>query len=738
MSSKLNLPLWSSNSKSVNRVGAARAKAYKTAADIVSRIPNSSKKAEELHSVMNKMLSAGTIKSLEEFYQLTGIGNPTPTQYEKEASLNKSGFTIVNGSIFFKLTNTDNVEALRMLYMAGMSISDIRKKVSSMKEGDILCLSCGKQVRRFPKMTYQELMQRYKDVRAYPEYITVADDSTYAVLDTLVGKDSTYVMYIEQESNNKAFLSCSEVQFPVTGTLKMNIGGDDYSFDIDAVDETSLMAQLNLVGAPIDIQYDKGLSFTSNTSFYFYKTDILVDLNIRDSLRELRESIVLGYTGAELLEFVESPYNVVVKKPEYSRSNTRRIYRSLKDNQVPEDICNAYLLGESLYSKIEDRSTALRELIEKDPNNSALITAYKNDLYSSANVRIVGTTRQTINKLLKLSDEDFEYLMRFRLDVTGIDPYVSHDMARDTLIAKSVSSTSGSFYSKTFVESDAWKQNTANVRTVEIYLNISAEKSDPIDKKDWLDKTYEFLDGVMYEYHKERYSYNETFFTDETLGMDIATTMDVGASFSIARGLDSFANIRSSIDMSFMDTFNEDMLVIQAYLDAAFTAFSGICKKLGAIMSTINSSLGINASAGSSFGLDGGSILQCSLSVDLGLNIPIYIPLINELMLALIDMLEAVIQGLIDLENMILCPIQNLLDKYINTEKFALPCKISYDVPVISGLDSYLKGYLSALNGLKVMCRVNKRDGDWIKYKATNMPGSLSLVVTRSNDCKES
>ena len=101
------------------------------------------------------------------------------------------------------------------------------------------------------------------------------------------------------------------------------------SFDIDAVDETSLMAQLNLVGAPIDIQYDKGLSFTSNTSFYFYKTDILVDLNIRDSLQELRESIVLGYTGAELLEFVESPYNVVVKKPEYSRSKHIRLNEHL-------------------------------------------------------------------------------------------------------------------------------------------------------------------------------------------------------------------------------------------------------------------------------------------------------------------------------------------------------------------------------------------------------------------------
>lgn len=732
--SKLNLPIWNNNSKSVNRVGAARAKAYKTAADIVKSIPDTT--AEDLQVIMDKMLAPGSIKSLEEFYELTGVGNPNPTKSENEANLNKSGITVVNGSNFFELSDSENVEAIRMLYIAGMSLSNIRKTISSLKEGDVFCLKCGKKVQKYPKLEYTELLQKYPSVRAYQEYLTNIENYTYVVSDTLNGNDSLFIVYVDPDSNNKAFLSCSEISFPVKGTFSIVID-KEYSYSIDAQDSITLISQINEVNAPITIEYNNGLSFTCDSSFYFRKSDLLVDLKIKDALYQMKESISLGYSGAEIFDKSESPYNILIKKPTANKSNTRKIYKSLKDNQVPDDICNSYLTGDSLYKGVESRSNALRDLIADNGTNE-LISSYMDSLYSSANIRILGTTRQTINRILKLSDKDLEYLLRYRTDVVGINPYVSNEEARDALIGKALYSSSGSYYSKLTTETDAWKQNTANARTAQVYVNISVSQRDDFNRKNWLDETYEFLDGVVYYYNKEQWSNRGTYYSEETLGTNIATSVNWSASFSFAHGLQAFAGIRSKINTKYLDEFEEDMMIIQAYLDAALYAFQEICAKLGKIIHILNSSISVGGNVGAGIGLDGGSLLQCSLSVDLSLNIPLYLPSLNDILLKLIEKLESIIQAIIDLENAILCPIQNLLDKYVNTSNFVLPCKISYKVPLISGIDAYLKAYLDALAGLKLMCRTSKRDGDWLKYKASMLPGSLNLLVTTSADCKES
>ena len=105
---------------------------------------------------------------------------------------------------------------------------------------------------------------------------------------------------------------------------------------------------------------------------------------------------------------------------------------------------------------------------------------------------------------------------------------------------------------------------------------------------------------------------------------------------------------------------------------------------------------------------------------------------------AKIEMLEALLDALSTFINELLCPIQNLLDKYLNTDSFALPCRISYNVPVISGIENYLAKYKLSLECLKAQCMSINKDANWLKHQATLLPGSLSLKVTSSINCSES
>lgn len=741
VASNLNLPLWKS-SKLSSRVVAARARALKVTSDIVNSIPDVSGK--DLETVVNKMLSSGTITSLEEAYQVNAVSNPHPTKWENEANLDRTGYTVVNKCNYFKLQDSDNIEAIRMLYNAGLTLDEIRTKLSSLKVGDALVLNCGKIIKRFPNQDYNSLLSNYSSFRGYKEYITTIDNGVYAVCDTPYGKDSTLVLYVEQDSNTKAFLMCDECSFPIKGTLTISVDGVDYDYDINANNSDELILNLRVSNSPITFSWDSGLSLYCNKPFKIKQSDVADSLGIKNALLKVKESIQLGYSGGEIIQeddFYQSPYNILLKSARISRPNVLKIYNQLKRSGVPKDACDAYLNGDSLYEGVQEKSDALKELLEKD-KHSKLVPVYAENLFKSANVRVVGTSPQVIAKVLKLSDKDLEYLLRYRLDITGIDPSVPKEEIMDILIKLSESSSGGSYYTRKPVESDVWKQNTSNARTVQVYVELSESESDKFIVEKWLDDTYEFLDGVVYYANYDMLSQEDwakgTYYSEKTLGMDLSSTVSWSASVSVIDGVSIYAALRNEIPNDFLNEFEDDMRIIQAYLDAAFIAFDGICNKIGAIIDILNSSLGIKAKTSGGFSLGMGSLLQCSLSIDLSLNIPIYIPLLNEALLKIIAMLEDALQALIDFERSVLCPIQTLLDKYVNTQKFPLPCKVNYSIPVISGLDLYLQGYLKSLARLKALCSVTKRDSEWLKYNATMLPGSVELLVTDSDSCKES
>ena len=744
LNSNLNLPIWKSSRLS-NRVIAARTRALKVSSDIIKSIPINStdgkdEDAVELEATINKMLSSGTIKSLEEVYELTENANPNPTQSENEANLNHSGYTVINGSTFLKLRNTDNVEAIRMLYNAQMSLADIRTALSSLKVGDTITLNCGSVIRKYPSQDYESLLKNYPSFRGYKEYITTLDDGVYAVCDTLSGNASTYILYVEQDNNEKAFLSCQKCEFPLSGTLELSIDSVDYQFVVSAESKDELIFQLKGVQSPFEFSWDNGLNISCDKAFKIKNTDLAKQLNIETALYSLKDYIQLGYTGGTIEQeetFYESPFNIKVKRPTNSRSNALKVYKQLIKARVSKSIADSYLNGDSLYTNVQSRSDALKELLAKD-KHSNLVQSYTDSLYSEVNVRIVGTSPQVIKKLLAMSDKDLEYLLRYRTDITGIDPYESNEQILAELIRLSENSSGGTYYEKKAVDSDVWKRNTANARTVSVYVEMSKSSKNEHELDSWLDTTYNFLNGVIYALNKNILNESRTYYTDNTLGLNIATTVNMGATYSFAHGLNSFVAVRSEIPTDYIDEFESDMLVIQAYLDAAFSAFSGICAKLAAIINILNSSMALSANTNAGFSLGMGSILQCSLNLGIGLNIPVYLPNLNDLLMKLIEKLEAILNALRDLERQLLCPIQNLLDKYINTERFVLPCKINYDVPVIAGLDGYLGQYLYLLNQLKALLKVTKKDSNWVKYNASMLPGSIELMVINSDACEES
>lgn len=743
MASNLNLPLWKSSRLS-DRVVAARTRALKVSSDLVNSIPDVTESAKDLEDTVNKMLSAGTITSLEEAYQVNAVSNPHPTKWENEAELNRTGYTVVNGSNYFKLQDSDNVEAIRMLYNAGLTLAEIRAKLSVLKVSDTLVLNCGKVVKRFPKQSYNDLLNNYPTFRGYKEYVTTIDNEVYAVCDTPNGKDSTFVLCVEQDSNTNSFISCDDCSFPLNGSLTLSISDTEYEFPIDANNSDELLLNLQVVSSPFTFSWDSGLVITCSKSFKIKKSEIADLLNLKTALLKVKEEIQLGYGGGEIVSetsFYESPYNIILKSARVSRPNSLKIYRQLVDANVPKEICDNYLSNQSLYEGIQDRSNALRDLLEKD-KRSNLVPVYAENLYQAANVRIVRTSLLVISKLLKMSDKDLEYLLRYRFDITGIDPTATKESIIDALIKLSESSSGGSYYTRTAVESDIWKQNTSNARTIDVYLELSKNESNSFKSDSWLDTAYEFLDGVVFYANYDMLSSADfskgTYYTDSTLGMNLVTSINWSASCSVAEGLSISTALRNEIPADFLDEFNGDIQVIQGYLNSAFSAFDGICSKIGSTSNILNSSLGIKEKSSGSYGLGMGSLLQCSLNFDIGSNISVYIPKLNLALAAIIGMLEKGVNAIIELENAMLCPIQNLLDKYVNTLKFPLPCKISYNVPLISGIDAYLQGYTKSLARLKALCKVTKKNSARFKFKARMLPSSVELMITESDSCKES
>jgi len=237
---------------------------------------------------------------------------------------------------------------------------------------------------------------------------------------------------------------------------------------------------------------------------------------------------------------------------------------------------------------------------------------------------------------------------------------------------------------------------------------------------------------------EETYTTEDTFNYSET---SLGTTLFLGADYttmlSLDDGLSMFENVSVLLESDQLNEFNTDMQVIQAYLDAAFSSFSIIQNRISSVIHKLNSSLSVASNKGTA-SLSISSVMQCSVSIDLGISIPPFLSFISLALVPIIEMLEALLDALSTFSNELLCPIQNLLDKYLNTDSFALPCRISYNVPVISGIENYLAKYKLSLECLKAQCMSINKDANWLKHQATLLPGSLSLKVTSSINCSES
>lgn len=737
----LNLPIYNIAGEQALRVHKASVKASKVVSEALSLIP--SVDSSSLEKSVNSMLASGTIKSLEEAYELGSVSNPNPYQEESEASLDKSGYTVVNKNTVFKLASGNYVEAIRMLYMAGVSIDDIRKKLSNVSEGDVLVYKCKSSCSKVAYSKYKELLHN-TTTRFYKEYVTTLDDgNTYVVTDSLTSGtdyDCVYVIYIGQNDNDTAYLKCDEPSFPLSGTLSITIDGVDYSLDVNASSSFDLLNDLSSLD--LTLTYQNGLIFSSDTSFSFKKTDLSEALNIGNALSSLRESMNCGFSGGSFIDG-DKPYDVQVDVPKVSSSNTRKIYNAMINNGISKTIADKYLYNDSLYDGVQDEVTSLQEEIKISvPNSTSFTTKFK-PFYNDVNVRVLETNKDVIDKVFELSDDDLEYLLRYRTDITNIDPYItSQDAAINMYESSESNSNGGSYFSDSESKIDAWKQNTANARTIFSYifaynkLDVNFAITEKLLEKETTKDNLETFLGVVEIVLTDSYDYSTTTTnTDECLGMEYVLTTNMATTLSLSSGLSFLGNSTAKIDTSYLDEFNADVLIIQKYMDSAFSMFSGIQSKIASIIRMLNSSLSVfNGSIGGGLGVD--NIIQCSISVDLGLVIPLYLPNLNLALVAIIELLEALIDALVALENAILCPIQNLLDKYINGS-ITLPCKITYSVPVIADIGIYLSQYSNALAGLKALCKATKNNANWLSYKASMLPGSVSLMVTNSTDCSE-
>lgn len=733
---KLNLPLYSTSDGQKQRVASARARASKLATELIKSIPTVDTK--ELEIVFDSILSSGSIPSLKAASEIANTPDPNPYKEDMEKTVNRSGYCIVNGNNIFKLDENSNIESVRMLYIAGYSIKEIRTILSEMTPSSTFVAKVGKSVASF-SLPQKEILHN-TSYRFYSEYFSTTDGVSYIVYDTKNGSYGYFALVCEQDDNNKAYFKCTPKEFPIVGTLEMVIDGNKYSVDLNADIGKELEVQIKVAGLPITVAYENGLAFTCDKPFYFIASDTAFKLGIKDELKVAQKQIKEGYTGYSLISEGVYPYNCQVKKPVSSSSNSRVIYKNLIKQGFPEEYARKYINGESLYENLDEDFDSIRKTLDDDS-----LTRIKLDsLYRKTNIRIETISYQAIKRLLELSDADLEYLLRYREDILGINPYISKEECAEGITG---TFNSNIIYSNSEVlECQVWKNIQASVRYIEVLSydyskkkEVSREGSEmSAEAKTARMKLNNFLDSIDEALFSKTELYSSSSYYSETsLGMDFVSSANLSAVYSIAGGVQCTANASAYLSLTAYNEFRADCMVIEGYLNAAFEVFNSVINKIKAVIALINSSLTVFSGSGTaSLGVD--SILQCSVSIDLALIVPPFLSKLSLLIVPIIAMLEAIVEMIINVERAMLCPAQNLLDKYINTRNFTLPCKVSLQAPLVSGVDAYLQGYLTALTGLKALCLTTKNDSNWLRKNVAMLPGSVDLMVTNSESCKES
>lgn len=737
---ELNLPLWRETTEQKERIAKALLKANTTASEIISSFPNID--LSDFKNTVNSILSTGTISSLEDAANVAGTPNPSPYQEDLESDLDKTGYVIFNKKNVYKIDNaSNNVEAIRMLYNAGMSIKELRKKLESLEVSSTIVV---KVKTKFSKFSYsQKELLHNTNVRFYKEYFA-SDSSNYLASDYIVegnDYDGIYAVVCEQDSSSYAYLYCPKIDsedFPLNGSLDMFVDDVNYTIEFTNVHSGEQAACLlsTILPSTMSVSYESGLKFKCTKSFYFTSDsdiDLLVKLNIKSALISAQRAMKLGYSGVSILENEIYPYNCEISKTNESSSNVKKIYKELLSKEFPQEDAFCYLTGNEMYSDLQSYLDKIKS------GESFDLTKEKNsNFYRKVNTRIVATTSLAISNLLALSDTDLEYLLRYREDVLGIDfTYSKSECISAIINTMTVSSSGSSYQNESINETDAWKANTSQARYMGICLWLSESSSSSKDSENYLDKYYDFLNSVT-AYTISTYSTSSTYsYSEISNGTEVMLVADGSALFSIDNGMQFFENLYSELSFSEIEEFEATMQIVQGYLNSAFSVFNASVSTFSGLISLLNSSISVISGSGTaSLGVP--SVLQCSLSVDAAIVIPPFLSSLSLLLVPIIDDLELFIEGLIKFQDTILCPIQNLLDRYLNTSNFVLPCRITYSVPTISNISSYLQGYVQSLNFLKASCASVKKDASWLKFKATSLPGAVSLIVTNSSSCKES
>jgi hypothetical protein len=597
---------------------------------------------------------------------------------------------------------------------------------------------------KFSKFSYTQKELLHKtNARFYKEYF-MSDGDNYLASDYIVNGndyDGVYALVCAQDASSEAYLYCPAIDsknFPLNGSLDMFVDDVNYTIEFTNVYSGEQAACLlsSILPSTMEVVYETGLKFKCTKSFYFTSDsdlDLLDELNIKSALVSIQSAMKLGYSGVSLLEDEVYPYNCEISKTSDSSLNVKKIYNELLSKGFPKEEAFCYLAGNSMYSDLKDY---LSEINRDDPFD--LLKSKNSALYLKVNTRIVSTTSLAISNLLSLSDVDLEYLLRYREDILGIDFTYSKSECLSSLISVTSTSSNGSSYqTEKVTETDVWKANTAQVRYLRTCLWISENSSSTKDSKNALDKYYSFLDSVTM-YTTSTYVLDSVYsYSEVSVGTNAMLVLDTSATFSINKGMEFFSNLTSELSIAQLDEFEADMKIIQGYLNSAFSVFAATVTTFSGLISLLNSSISVASGSGTA-SLGVSSILQCSLSVDASIVIPPYLSFLSAYLVPIIDALEVLIQAVIKLQDVILCPIQNLLDKYLNTSNFVLPCKITYSVPTISNISVYLGEYLNTLNYLKASCESVKKDANWLKFKASSLPGTISLIVTNSSSCKES
>lgn len=729
---KLNLPLYDTIDGQKQRIAKAKSRAIKLSVDMIKSIPKVD--VTELEVLINTLMSSGSIPSLKAASDIANTPDPNPYKEDREKVINRSGYAVVNENNVFKLDDSTNIEPFRMLYMAGYSIKEIRSIFSNMLPSSVYVAKVGKRIIS-SSLDQKELLHK-TNYRFYQEYYSKLDNKSYLVCDTKEGDSGYFAIICNQDTNTKAHFTCTPIEFPIVGDLEIVVDSVSYTIPINAEIGKQIEIQIKNANVPLDVSYDTYLTLESDSSFYFKASEVAYKLGIKNELIKAHQEIKDGYSGYSLIDEGTYPYNCKVQKPISSSTNARIIYNKLITQGLPVTYAKKYLNGESLYSDVNEDFSSLKETLDSEE-----LTKIKlENLYKKNNVRLEYVSYQTIKRVLSLSDSDLEYLLRFREDVIGINPYVTNEECVNGLVKTfndNIVFTDDKVY-----DCQVWKNAQATIRYAEVLYNdysvkkeYNAKSGDTEEAKNRFISFLSSVDEVLFS-TKTLVSKN-SYFSETSLGMDVACSTNLSSVFSIAGGLKCNAEVRSQLSIQAYDEFMADCIVIEAYLNAAFDTFTSVLNSIKKVISLINSSLTVFSGSGTA-SLGVGSILQCSLSLDVSLILPPFLSKLSLLLVPIIEMLEAVASMVISFERSLLCPIQNLLDKYVNSQQFILPCRVSLNAPIISGIDAYFNSYLNALAGLKALCLSVKQDVNWLRKNVAMMPNSMDLLVINSASCRES